>query len=74
MTGRNISAAHEAHGSLRTQGRAMGIGHASGAAAAIAALDKTQQRNVDVRKVQKLLISQHANLEIDASAPVRSVE
>ena len=73
MTGRNISAAHEAHGSLRVQGTAFAIGHASGAAAAIAALDKTQPRNVDVRKVQKLLISQHANLEIDASVPVRSV-
>ena len=47
--------------------------HASGAAAAIAALDKTQPRNVDVRKVQKLLISQHANLEIDPSVPLRSV-
>jgi hypothetical protein len=28
---------------------------------------------VDVRKVQRLLIAQHANLDIDVSAPVRSV-
>jgi len=70
MTGRNISAAHEAHGSLRVQGTAFAIGHASGPAAAN---DKTQPRHVDVRKVQRLLISQHANLEIDASAPRGSV-
>jgi hypothetical protein len=65
MTGRNISAAHEAHGSMRVQGTAFAIGHASGAVAAVAALDGVQPRKVDVRKVQVLLVKQHANLELN---------
>lgn len=67
MTGRNISAAHEAHGSMRVQGTVFAIGHGSGVAAAVAALDGVQPRNVDVRKVQRLLIAQHANLELETA-------
>ncbi|MDR3436987.1 FAD-dependent oxidoreductase [Telmatospirillum sp.] len=67
MTGRNISASHEAHGSLRVQGTAFAIGQASGAAAAVAAKDDCQPRDVDVGKVQRILIDQKANLDIDQS-------
>ncbi len=69
MTGRNISAAHEAHGSLRVQGTAFAIGHASGVAAAVAALDKVDPRHVDVAKVQRTLVGQKANLELGATTP-----
>ena len=64
MTGRNISASHEAHGSLRVQGTAFAIGQASGVVAAIAALDDVAPRSVNVQKVQDVLLSQHANLDI----------
>jgi hypothetical protein len=67
MTGRNISAAHEAHGSLRVQGTAFAIGQGSGVAAAVAALDGCQPRGVDVRKVQRILVDQKANLDLDRS-------
>ena len=65
LTGRNISASHEAHGSLRVQGTAFAIGHGSGAAAAVAALSGVSTHAIDYRKVQKLLLSQHANLELE---------
>lgn len=68
MTGRNISAAHEAHGSMRVQGTAFAIGHASGVVAAVAALDGVQPRKVDVSKVQEILVRQHANLELERAA------
>lgn len=67
MTGRNISAAHEAHGSMRVQGTAFAIGHASGAGAAVAALSGKEPRLVDVREVQNTLIGQNANLDLDRS-------
>jgi hypothetical protein len=72
MTGRNISAAHEAHGSLRVQGTAFAIGQASGAAAAVAALSGRQPRDVDVRKVQDILIEQKANLDREKSNSFRA--
>lgn len=65
MTGRNISAAHEAHGSLRVQGTAFAIGHASGVVAAVAALSGVQPRHVDVKRVQDTLVQQKANLELN---------
>jgi hypothetical protein len=65
MSGRNISAAHEAHGSLRVQGTAFAIGHASGALAAVAALDGVQPRRASVDKVQRTLVAQKANLDLD---------
>jgi FAD-dependent oxidoreductase family protein len=72
MTGRNISAAHEAHGSMRVQGIAFAIGHASGVVAAVAAMDGVAPRKVDVKKVQDILVSQHANLELER-APAEAV-
>ncbi len=74
MTGRNISASHEAHGSLRVQGTAFAIGHGSGVAAAVAALAGVAPRDVDVRRVQEVLIAQHANLDLDGSNSWRAAE
>jgi hypothetical protein len=65
LTGRNISASHEAHGSFRVQGTAFAIGHASGAAAAVTALSGISSHAVDYRKVQELLLKQHANLDLE---------
>lgn len=65
MTGRNISAAHEAHGSLRVQGTAFAIGHASGVLAAVAALSGVQPRAADVARVQSTLVQQRANLDLE---------
>ncbi|MBN8477701.1 MAG: FAD-dependent oxidoreductase [Burkholderiales bacterium] len=68
MTGRNISAAHEAHGSLRVQGTVFAIGHGSGVVAATAALTGVEPRHVDIHKVQKTLLAQRANLELEGLA------
>lgn len=67
LCGRNISATHEAHGSLRVMGTAFGIGHGAGATAAVAALSDVAPRDVDVARVQKLLIEQRANLDLKGS-------
>ncbi|MDR3415521.1 MAG: FAD-dependent oxidoreductase, partial [Nevskia sp.] len=67
LCGRNISATHEAHGSLRVMGTAFGIGHGAGATAAVAALSGKAPRDVDVARVQRLLIEQHANLDLEGS-------
>ncbi|WP_176084683.1 FAD-dependent oxidoreductase [Martelella sp. HB161492] len=64
MTGRNISASHAAHGSLRVQGTAFAIGQASGAAAAVAVSQGKKPRELDYRDVQAVLLSQNANLDI----------
>lgn len=74
MTGRNISASHEAHGSLRVQGTAFAIGQGSGATAAVAALAGVAPRDVDVRRVQEVLVGQHANLDLDGSNSYRAAE
>jgi cytolysin (calcineurin-like family phosphatase) len=66
MTSGNTSAVHVAHGSLRVQGTAFAIGHASGVVAATAALQGVQPRRADVRKVQATLVRQRANLDLDA--------
>jgi FAD dependent oxidoreductase len=73
MTGRNISAAHEAHGSMRVQGIAFAIGHASGVAAAVAANKGIQPRELNVRDVQKVLIEQRANLDLERSNSFQAV-
>lgn len=67
LCGRNISATHEAHGSLRVMGTAFGIGHGAGATAAVAALSGVAPRAVDVARVQRLLVEQHANLDLEGS-------
>jgi 2-polyprenyl-6-methoxyphenol hydroxylase-like FAD-dependent oxidoreductase len=65
MAGRAISATHEAHGSLRTQGGAMGIGHAAGVLAAEAALRGEEAREVPYSRVEKVLLDQGASLRRD---------
>lgn len=62
IAGRPISATHEAHGSLRTQGGAMGIGHAAGAAAAVASMSGVMPRKAPARDVQDLMAAQGATL------------
>jgi hypothetical protein len=71
MAGRAISATHEAHGSLRTQGGAMGIGHAAGALASQAALRGEQPREVPYAAVEKVLLEQKASLRRDPDKVAR---
>jgi len=65
VTGRCISASHEAHGSLRTQGSVMGLGQAAGTAAALSVLQKTSPRHLSVQLLQKRLESDGASLHRD---------
>lgn len=58
ITGRPISATHEANASLRVTPSAMALGEAAGVLAAISSNTKTLPRLVDYRAVQKQLISQ----------------
>ena len=62
VTGRCISATHEALASLRIQPIAFCLGHAAGVSAGVAAKQRTSPRYVDVKKVQNILIQQGANL------------
>jgi hypothetical protein len=74
MGGRAISATHEAHGSLRTQGGAMGIGHAAGVLAAEAALRGEQPREVPYPEVAAVLTEQDASLRRDPAKVARERE
>jgi hypothetical protein len=65
IAGRAISATHEAHGSFRTQGGVMQIGHAAGALAAMATNQQRQVRDVGAGDVQDLLAKQGASLHRD---------
>lgn len=65
IAGRAISATHEAHGSFRTQGGVMQIGHAAGALAAVAADQRKDVRDVEPGDVQDLLAKQGASLHRD---------
>jgi len=56
LSGRCISGTSEAHGSYRTQGGIMGIGQASGVAAALCARYDVEPRDLDVKLVQETLI------------------
>jgi hypothetical protein len=71
MAGRAISATHEAHGSLRTQGGAMGIGHAAGVLASQAALRSQEPRKVPYEQVAKVLLEQNASLRRDPEKVAR---
>lgn len=62
MAGRCVSASHVAQGSLRVMGTAMGMGHAAGTAAALAAAAGVQPRELDVAKLQATLREQNAKL------------
>lgn len=60
VAGRNISATHEALASVRVQSHCMGLGHAAGVAAAMAADENISIREVNVSKLQTILRSQNA--------------
>ncbi|MBW3636995.1 MAG: FAD-dependent oxidoreductase [Armatimonadetes bacterium] len=55
LSGRCISGSHEAHASYRVQQIVMAIGAAAGTAAAIAAQNNSQPREIDVSTVQEKL-------------------
>jgi ribulose 1,5-bisphosphate synthetase/thiazole synthase len=62
VAGRCISSDHIAHGSVRVQGTAMGMGHAAGTAAALSAQRGLSPRNLDARWLQETLLQQGAYL------------
>jgi hypothetical protein len=62
LSGRCISSEQGPFQSARSMAPAMAIGHASGCAAALCAKDGVQPRKLDVKALQKLLISQKAEL------------
>jgi hypothetical protein len=64
--GRCISTTFEANGAIRTTPIVGAIGHAGGAAAAIAATEGLAFKDIDVRKVQGVLRQQNAYLEMPA--------
>lgn len=60
VTGRSISASHEAIASARISATAMALGQAAGMAAAVCVKDKTPVQKADVRKIQTLLFESGA--------------
>ena len=66
MAGRAISGAFEAQAAFRTTPCVGAIGHAAGAAAALAARMTGDVRSVDVDALQDLLVSQGACLGMEA--------
>ena len=62
VTGRCISATHEAIASIRISATAMALGHAAGVAAYIAVKDGVSFAEVDVRKLQAELCKQNASV------------
>jgi hypothetical protein len=64
LSGRAISAEQGAFQSARSMAPAMAVGHASGCAAALAAIRGVSPRNLDVKALQKLLVSQKAELRL----------
>jgi hypothetical protein len=62
LTGRCISCEQVPFQSARSMAPAMAIGHASGCAAALAATTGVAPRKLDVKVLQKLLLSQKAEL------------
>ncbi len=55
LSGRNISGSHLAHSNFRIMSVCIALGEAAGAAAALAVKQKINLRDVDVRKIQKLV-------------------
>lgn len=55
VTGRCISATHEAQASIRIMSTVCTLGEAAGVAAAVACTDKTTVKDVDVQKVRSIL-------------------
>jgi len=64
LSGRSISSEQAPFQSARSMAPAMAIGHASGCAAAMAATRGVPPRRLDVKALQKLLISQKAELRL----------
>lgn len=62
VAGRAISATHEAQSSTRVIPISMAQGQAAGTAAALAAKQKVNPRNVDVRALQRMLIADNCEL------------
>jgi len=65
LTGRCISCEQGPFQSARSMAPAMAIGHASGCAAAMAAKDNVPPRQLDITALQKLLLSQNAELRMN---------
>ena len=55
LSGRNISGTHRAHASYRVMGVALATGQAAGIAAALSAREGCVPRELDYRKIQKVL-------------------
>jgi len=66
LTGRCISCEQGPFQSARSMAPAMAVGHASGCAAALAAKGNVPPRRLDVKALQKLLLSQNAELRLKA--------
>jgi hypothetical protein len=66
LTGRCISCEQGPFQSARSMAPAMAAGHASGTAAAMAALGKVAPRKLDVKALQKTLLAQNAELRMKA--------
>jgi hypothetical protein len=64
LTGRCISSEQAPFQSARSMAPAMAIGHASGCAAAMAAKGDVPPRKLNVKALQKLLLSQNAELRM----------
>ena len=64
LTGRCISSEQAPFQSARSMAPAMAIGHASGCAAAMSAKGQIPPRKLDVKALQKLLLSQKAELRM----------
>ncbi len=64
LSGRCISCEQAPFQSARSMAPAMAVGHASGCAAALAAKTAVPPRELDVKALQKLLASQHAELRV----------
>lgn len=62
MAGRCVSATSEASAAIRVMPPCMGLGHAAGAAAAMAAREGSSVREIDVKKLQAILREQNAYL------------
>lgn len=62
VAGRCLSASHEAMAAARVMGTCMGMGHAVGTAAALAIQEGATPRQLDVSKLQQVLLRQGAYL------------
>ena len=64
LSGRCISCEQGPFQSARSMAPAMAVGHASGCAAALAATTGVPPRKLDIKALQKLLVSQNAELRL----------